>query len=94
MTNYSELTKAQLIELLEKSNAQRGSNRKAEVLELLENGHDTIEAIADQTGMTKKNVSSVLTGLRKAGHVIITLKVGGQTILKVMTADQVAELTK
>ena len=92
MTNYDAMTKAQLIELLGK--AKSGENRKQQVLDLLNEGYDTIEGLADQTGMTKKNVSSVLSGLRKQGHVIITLKIQGQSILKLMTSDQLSELTK
>ena len=90
MTNYENMTKAQLIELLAKAN--NGEGRKKQVLSCLENGVDTIEAIAQEVGITRKNVSSILTGLRKEGYTIITLKVGGQSILKMIDVGVLGQL--
>lgn len=92
-TNYENMTKAQLIEALQ---AQKlaGKNRKPEVLALLQQGFDTIESIASELGITKKNVSSILSALRKQGHVIINLRVGGQSVLQIMTQEQLDSFTK
>jgi biotin operon repressor len=89
--NYETMTKAQLIEALQAAKLA-GKNRKPEVLALLRKGYDTIEAISAEMGITKKNVSSILSGLRKQGHVIINLKVGGQSVLQIMTQDQLDSL--
>ena len=85
MKDLTTLTKAELIEMLNKKST---GNRKVEVLELLQNGFDSIEAISEELGITKKNVSSVLSALRKQGHNIINLRIGGQSVLQLMTEEQ------
>lgn len=90
MKDYASMTKAELIELLSK--AQNGENRKKQVLELLEKGFDTIEALANELNITKKNVSSVLSHLRKDGNNIITLKIQGQNVLKLISAEKLQEM--
>ena len=85
MKDLTTLTKAELIELLNKKST---GNRKVEVLGLLQNGFDSIEAISEELAITKKNVSSVLSALRKQGHNIINLRIGGQSVLQLMTEEQ------
>ena len=87
MANYENLTKAQLIELLEKAKSG-GKNRKGDVLSLLQNGFDSIDAISEELQITRKNVSSILSALRKQGHVIVNIRAGGQSVLQLLTKEQ------
>jgi len=49
-----------------------GSARRSEVIAVLRKGPASIKAMAMSMNTTTRNVSSVLTGLRKAGYVIHT----------------------
>ena len=59
------------VELL-KVTPTKGPGRKGEVLAVLKEGPATILEIANKLGTSSKNVSSQLTALRKAGHIIHT----------------------
>lgn len=85
MSNYENLSKAELIEMLKTSKS--GQGRKEQVLTCLKEGVDTIEAIAERLQINTKNVSSQLTYLRKDGHNIITLSAGGQSILMLLSQE-------
>ena len=83
----SELTKAELLELvadLESKLSRSGKGRKSEVLELLRGGYDSIESISEELGINSKNVSSVLSGLRKDGYMIISYRVRGSNIVQLV----------
>lgn len=86
------LSQEELIKKIEELQARQGKNRKGEVLELIEKGFDSATAISEEMGITTKNVASILTALRKDGHHILTMKVAGQNILKMLTNDEAKKL--
>lgn len=63
---------AYALELQEKLSRKRGDGRKQEVLALLQNGPISIFDMAEQLGITNKNVSSQLCYLKKDGYAIAT----------------------
>jgi biotin operon repressor len=69
---------------LESKLVNKSGGRKLEVLELLKNGYDSIEAISNELNINSKNVSSVLSGLRKDGHTIISYKVKGSNVVSLI----------
>ena len=81
---------ASLKEKLSNNNLNRGDV----VLQLIKDGFDTSEAIADELGITTKNVASILTGLRKKGNHIHTIKVNKQNILTIFTDEQMKMFAK
>ena len=89
MSSYENLTKAELIEML---NNQSKSSRKNQVLECLKSGVDTIEAISEKLNIQTKNVSSQLTYLRKDGYNILTVSVKDQSILLLLSQEELDEL--
>ena len=91
-SDLSNLSPAELIAMIEKLKAGQGKDRKAEILGLIKEGHDTSQALAEQAGITTKNVASILTALRKEGHFILTMKIGGQNIIKLLTEDEAEKL--
>lgn len=48
----------------------REGKRKGEILAILKSGEFKIEEIAEKLGIDKRNVSSVLSALKKDGHII------------------------
>lgn len=91
MKAYESMTKTELIaEITKMKNA--GHGRKSQVLQLLKDGFDTIESIAEEIDITRKNVSSTLSALRKQGHCIINIRVKGQSVLQMLSAEQQAEM--
>ncbi len=89
MSNYENMTKAELIEFI---NANKSGGRKQQVLDLLNQGYDTIEAISEKIQISTKNVSSQLTYLRNDGHIIITLNINKQSILMMLNEEQLTYL--
>lgn len=73
-----ELKIAELTKKLE----TKGTGRKEAVLKLLMDGATSIKEIAEEIGITNKNVSSQLTYLRADGHQIISYRLGGQSHLE------------
>ena len=69
-------------------------NRKDVVLGLIKDGFDTADKIADELGITKKNVASILTGLRNDGHHIHTIKINKENILTIFTEEQMRMFNK
>lgn len=63
--NYDNMTKQELLEVINKLNSKSG--RKQEIKAILEEGRISITEIADRTGMTSRNVSTILSYLRKDG---------------------------
>jgi len=62
--------------------SQNGSNRKAQVLEILRNNSSiSIVNIAKKLGITAKNVSSQLTYLRSDGYRIFTDNHGKKVLM-------------
>lgn len=92
MKNVQDMTKAELIELVEKLQEAKGKGRKEAVLNLLKEGYDSIDSIAEQLGITSKNVSSILTALRKNGNYILSLRVGGNSVLKLIDFDEAQKI--
>ena len=88
-TKFEKMNKTELIAELIKAKEAVGQSRGSKVLELLDSGFDSIESLAEEMDITKKNVSSVVSALRKKGHNIINLRVGGHSILQIMTQEQV-----
>ena len=86
MKSLQEMTKAELLEYINSNKSNRG--RKEQVLELLKNGFDSIEAIAEELGITAKNVSSQLTYLRNDGHIIITVSIHKESVLMLLNKEQ------
>jgi biotin operon repressor len=76
------------IRILKEKLSNNNLNRKDVVLQLIKDGFDTSDAIAEELGITKKNVASILTGLRNDGNHIHTIKVNKQNILTIFTDDQ------
>ena len=63
-------------------NSQNGSNRKAQVLEILRNNSSiSIVGIAKKLSITAKNVSSQLTYLRSDGYRIFTDNHGKKVLM-------------
>ena len=87
MKRFDEMTKIELIEMLEKKGNARGES----VLKLLKSGYDTIEAIGEELNITSKNVSSIFSGLRKKGYAIISVRAGGQSIVRLIESDEEKE---
>lgn len=95
MSELKNMTKEELlahIESLEAKLANNNLNRKSVVLGLIKDGFDTADAIGEELGITKKNVASILTALRKEGNHIITMKVGGNNIIKLLTDEEAKKL--
>ena len=88
-----ELLKEEIAILKEKL-SNNNLNRKDVVLGLIKDGFDTSDAIADELGITKKNVASILTGLRNDGHHIHTIKVNKQNILTIFSDEQMKMFNK
>ena len=65
------MEKDELVELVLKMQEKSGIKRKDEVLALIENEAMAIEDIAEQLGISAKNVSSQLSYLRKDGYKIV-----------------------
>lgn len=68
------LNKSQLIEIIQAQHAKLSaprSNKKYDVLAILRTGRHSVQALADQLDITTKNVSSLLTYLRKQDGIII-----------------------
>ena len=89
--NENTATIASLLKEIEELKAKLSNNnlnRKTVVLGLIKDGFDTSDAIADELGITKKNVASILTGLRNDGYHIHTIKVNKQNILTLFTDEQ------
>lgn len=61
-----------LLQQMQKRASSASSNRKQDVLNLLRTGPTSIKTIAVELGTTTRNVSSVLTGLKKDGYIIHT----------------------
>jgi len=74
------LSVEQLVEMI--INLREGrKGRKGEILDFIKKGGITIEGLAGMAGITCKNVSSILSGLRNDGFVFITYKVGKENFL-------------
>jgi len=86
--NYEKMSKEELLKLIKSGHFSKKRGRKEEVLELLKKGYDTIEAIAEELGITSKNVSSVLTALRKDGHFIMSYKIKGQAVVHLVEDEE------
>ena len=82
------LSQAELIKMIQDLQASKGKDRKAEILGLIKEGYDTSAALADKANITTKNVASILTALRKEGNHILTMKVGGNNIIKLLSDDE------
>lgn len=65
MKEYESMTKEELIEMLK---TKQGRGRKEEVLDLVKEGRISIEGIAAKVGITNRNVSTLLSYLRKDGY--------------------------
>ena len=63
--NYENLSKEELIALVSKLNSKGG--RKEEIKGILLEGKISISDISERTGMTSRNVSTILSYLRKDG---------------------------
>ena len=73
MENLDKLTKEELIATIKKMQASKDGGRKKEVLDLLISVGKKgikIKDIAEQIGISERNVSSQLSYLRKDGHSI------------------------
>jgi predicted transcriptional regulator len=57
--------------------------RKTQVLAILQNGETTMTMIAEALNISKKNISSILTYLRKEGYVITTKRNGKNHIVTI-----------
>lgn len=87
-----ETTREELLELIETLVGKvedltlkletKGTGRKEAVLNLLREGYNNIDSIAEAIGINNKNVSSQLTYLRKEGHVILSYKLDGKQVLE------------
>lgn len=65
MNKLNELSKEELILLVMRG---KGSGRKNEVLKLLKDGRISIEDIAKKIGIERRNVSTLLSYIRKDGY--------------------------
>lgn len=85
-TNITEETTREelleIIEILTKKLELKGNGRKESVLKLLNDGFNSIQSIAEEIGITSKNVSSQLTYLRQDGYKIISYRDGGKSVLE------------
>lgn len=81
-----EMDKFALIEMILDltKKVTKPAGRKEQVLELLKAGTTNIQAIADEIGVSTKNISSQLTYLRKDGHAILSYRMSGKSFLKYM----------
>lgn len=94
MNDITKMNKDELIKeiaSLREKLANNNLDRKSVVLGLIKDGFDTADAIAEELNITKKNVASILTGLRKDGHHIHTIKINKQNILTIFTDEQMAK---
>ena len=66
----------------EKNMPVKTAGRKEQVLECLRNGITSIDKIAESLGINNKNVSSQLCYLRKDGHMIYSIRINGNTTMK------------
>lgn len=87
----TELTKAELIERvaeLEAELAAKGTNMRTRVRDLIDSGVNSIDDLASNLSTTNKNISSVLTALRKdlslEGKTIITQVHNGKSMIAVI----------
>ena len=90
--DYSNLSQAELIAMIQGLQARQGKDRKAEILGLIKEGYDTSQALAEKACITTKNVASILTALRKEGNHLLTMKVGGSNIIKLLSDDEAKTL--
>lgn len=63
---------AKLAYKLANSRSSQGSMRGKEIINLIEEAPTSIKDIAELLGISTRNVSSILSGLRKAGYIIHT----------------------
>ncbi len=87
MSDLSKLSKQELIDLVADLKAKSGKNRGDRMLELLREGYDSIGAIAEEMGVTAKNVSSIKNGLCKKGYVIVSYNVAGSNVIALVEGD-------
>ena len=74
MTELHEMTKAQLLKHIQKLESTRKINdkREYELLSIIKNKSMNITQLANEMNTTNGNISTLLTYLLKAGHIIIT----------------------
>ena len=89
---FEGLSQAALIEMIQGLQARQGKDRKAEILGLIKEGYDTSASLAEKACITTKNVASILTALRKEGNHLLTMKVGGSNIIKLLSDDEAKKL--
>ena len=88
INDLAKMNKSCLIDLIIRMNYEvtatpiKAAGRKEQVLTLLRKGLTSIDAIAEELGISNKNVSSQLTYLRKDGHTIYSMRLNNQTTLK------------
>jgi len=99
--DYSKMTKEQIraeLDRLMKENESLKSkgSRKKEVLSLLRKGMNNIEEIAGKVGIKEKNVSSILSYLRKdlssKGEGILSVKYDNKNFVVLMKLSEINEL--
>jgi DNA-binding transcriptional regulator LsrR (DeoR family) len=86
-----DLTQMSKQELLEYANSlqKKSSGNKEATLKILRESESwlTLDQIADQLQISKNNVSSQLTPIRKSGHIIIETNLNGIKHLKLIDSE-------
>ena len=72
----------ELLKILNAIPVRATTGRKEQVLNCLRTGINSIDKIAESLGINNKNVSSQLSYLRKDGHMIYSIRINGNTTLK------------
>ena len=101
MVDYSKMSKEEirekLNELIKENEVLRNKkDRKSEVLSLLRKGVNSIEEISKGVGIKEKNVSSILSYLRKdlekKGEGILSVKYSNKNFVVLMKIKEINEL--
>ena len=101
--DYSKMSKEEIRKELDRLvnenevlRSSKGIDRKSEVLNLLEKGINEIEVLSERIGVKEKNISSILSGLRKdlkvKGKGIISVKFDKKNFVVLMKLEEINEL--
>lgn len=97
MTKEELVRKVAELEMALETEKAKSVNMKTRVQNLLDSGVNSIDQLASLLGTSNKNISSVLTGLRKEfnviGKTIITQQFNGKSMVAVVSLHELGWLS-
>lgn len=97
MTKEDLVRKVAELEMALESEKAKSVNMKTRVQNLLDSGVNSIDHLAKLLGTSNKNISSVLTGLRKelnaVGKTIVTQQFNGKSMVAIVSLRELGWLS-